>query len=132
MTKWKAGDKAVVEYAHDHGPNHAAIKWNDGGFYVVPLECLRPLPPVKTVAEAALVEECLALQRSFKEQRPHSTIVKRIDAVLAERAPPDPVEVGVKMARSHTDFKDGSVWDMIVRAAVKAALEAERDGRKVP
>jgi len=125
MTKeWKAGDLAMVEIeGTTTGDAYVCLKGGGGGF--VSRAALLPLPTAMTAAEKALIDACI-------EEGISSGVRPFIEAVKAERAPPDPVEVAIAaFLNSPGNTVEG------IRAALKAydaakaeltELEAEERG----
>lgn len=91
MTKeWKAGDRAMVRIERMNGRDATLV--GNGG-YSIDVGSLRPLPPAMTDAEKALVEAVLTSYKQGLPLNESTATMFACEAVLAERAPPDPVEV---------------------------------------
>jgi hypothetical protein len=122
MTKeWKAGDLAMVRVDRMNGRD-ASLVGSSG--YSIDVGSLHPLPPAMTAAEAALVEACIAEMPEWSTgfggsvSRIHP-IYGLTQAVLVERAPPDPVEVAIAVWRSG-ERSPAYTEENAVRAALKA------------
>lgn len=110
MTEWKVGDRAYVEAEVDataHG--HLYGRLGDNCYGSVPLRrLLRPLPTAMTAPEAALVESAITLRKTVWGGSPelYGTsssgwfFVACVDVVIAERAVPGPVAVGMSAYKS--------------------------------
>ena len=124
MTNWKAGYRAMVEIAYDSAGTLVSLKNGCSGTDTVFRTTLQPLPPAKTAAEAALIERIIGL--NWQESTPVKSLV---DAVLAERAPKDPVEVGLAAYRKALTRPGYDMTDC-TELAICAALDAAKEQSK--
>ncbi|CAB4219409.1 hypothetical protein UFOVP1619_10 [uncultured Caudovirales phage] len=121
MTEWKAGDRAMVEITRINGRNPMPVGYG----FSIDAGSLRPLPPAMTEAEKALVEVCIAEIPEWSTG--FGGTVSRIQsmydltqAVIAERAPPDPVEVAWHAYNKASSFMTYGPVPEWFRATLKA------------
>ena len=91
--EWKPGDRAMVVVDHSGGPDGVVLRVPGGHW--VPFECLHPLPapdPLteleRTVLDAAILWRQPTYQ-SVLQMVP--ALANAVDALIAARAPKDPV-----------------------------------------
>ena len=107
MTEWmpKAGDDVVVKL-HSASDDFGYFLDSLGNGFAILLSDLKPVPVAMTVAQAELIEGCIERRHTIRDGALLWSLADLVYAVLAERAPPDPVE------------------------AFQAAFEAHRSGRE--
>jgi len=100
MTKWKVGGKAMVEIAHISA--NGGINLCGAGAFFIDLDALQPIPRPMTDAEAALVERMISRRLDPKCPGNRFSIEtgEFVDAVIAERAPHDPLVELKALART--------------------------------
>lgn len=92
--------------------------------FAVPLSALKPVPVAMTKAQAALIEIAIETAHGWKvgvegSSPAMATILKATSAVLAERAPPDPVDAFLDEAQRVYHGNSGDT-----RESLRAVLEA--------
>jgi len=124
----KAGDDVVVKL---HG-----VSGDYGRFYdfsqiafAIRFSALKPVPVAMTEAEAALIGIAIETAHGWKvgvegSNTAMATILKATSAVLAERAPPDPVDVAWKAVGAATAAWVVTPAPQWFRAALKAFVAA--------
>lgn len=117
MTEWKAGDFAMIEIQFVDG-SHVFVQGYACASFPIPKSQLHPLPPAMTEAEKALVEAAISW-RTDQLVDGTKSLMAAADAVLAERAPPDPAEVAWKFANNAPGEMIGGVPEWF-RATLKA------------
>ena len=99
MSKWKAGDMAMVKIAGVDADGDARIETNEGARYdyCLPARYLHTLPPASTPEERAVVEAAVAWRSGFGNELTDlnlygvSKLSRATSALIASRTPPDPL-----------------------------------------
>lgn len=125
MTEWKpkAGDDVVLKLLRVTNGRGYFVDYC-GLPFAVPLSELKPVPVAMTEAQAALIEIAIETAHGWKvgvegSNTAMATILKATSAVLAERAPPDPVEAFLDEAQRVYHGNSGNTREGL-RAVLKA------------
>ena len=133
MTEWmpKAGDDVVLKLLRVTNGRGYFVDYC--GFpFAVPLSELKPVPVAMTIAQAALIETAISIRKTQCTASPEyygfasakGIFVARVDAVIAERVPPDPVEVALSVYEKVSGIEHTNSHETGMIAALKAFVAA--------
>ncbi len=126
---WKPGDRAMVIVDRIVSKGMVALKSKDGVSAGVWIEALRPLPAPDAITEKErAVVEAAIVWRTDQLVNGTDALMDAIDALLAARTPPAPVDPMTAL-RSAWEASRGLQWAEGVHAALVAAEAAWKENK---